>query len=589
MTQQNVAIFGSGEAGTLRQLGTRLAKGREVSDSLFTGIGARMQACATVLNGITHAFEALPRELQSEELTDATVRLADLGGRASAITAAFGLESASLSELLETIAAVADPVIDLDKTTRLLGILALNAHVVAADSDSRTTGLATIAQEASHLSYNAAESIKVFRSAYARLAETVKKAVRQQAEFEGRHRGTLTDLAAGIEGKLGKLERHRAKSVGALGQTALLTREVSSGVAQAVMALQIGDATHQRLSHIEQALDMVEQMIVTGASGGLSVSCENRPLVAGQVLLLQQRQLDDARAHLDGNGDALRAAFDQLAIRTAEIVQQGKAVGDGDGDQQGSVLADLSAEVRAAGTVLRTYERERRKLDSVASTVRSTADDLLKQVETVRRIEHSMRLLSFNATVRCAQQEVDTGGFDVIAQQLREITMRLVGSANAAMQGLARAAELAATFIRNSSSAGADRVGEMESEAGHAIGLLESVEGRLDGALAALALQGPRAVQDLKAAAAAFGEAKALSVLMDEAASEIAAVPFVKAAPALTAKGPSADVLAALRCAYTMGAERKVHDAMVMADNTVPGEAETMTVSERLDDEVIFF
>lgn len=580
MMHDPVFARATGQAG-LAGLAGRLGRGRAISDALFTGVGARLQGCAAVLNDITSAVEALPRELQGAELVDATAHLSGFGDQAAAITAAFGLERASIAELLDMVVSVAGPVADLDKTARLLGILALNAHVVAADAVSRETGLTTIAEEASRLSDHAAERIKIFRAAYCRLAETVARAAAQQATFEANHRRSLTDLAGGIGRKLAELEHHRVASAGALAETARLTRDVSQGIVQAVMALQIGDATHQRLGHIESALGVAEGLTAGDAA------------VAGQVLLLQQRQLEDAQARFVGEDQALKDALRQLAIRAAEIVDKGRAIGGG-GQGDGSVLADLSAEMRAAGTVLRTYERERRKLDLMAGSVRTTVDDLLGEVDTVRRIERSMRLLSLNATARCDQQDLATGGFDVIAQQLREITLRLVGCANAAVGGLERAAALAATFIASSSSAGGDRVGEMEAQAVRAIGLLEGVEGRLEGALAVLGRQGPQAVRGLETAAADFAGSLAVSALMAEVAAELAADPAVRLSTAagFDAHGPAAGVLATLRDAYTMAVERQVHDRIVSGMVDAPASHEiatSATVEQQTDDEVFLF
>lgn len=570
---QDFPIAAAKGAARPADLAERLGRGREVSDALFTGVGARLQASAVVLNAITAAVEALPRELEGAELGDATAHLSGLGDQAAAITAAFTVERDSLAELLGVVGSVDGPVADLDKTARLLGILALNAHVVAADAISRETGLTTIAQEASWLSDHAAERIKRFRAAYRHLAETIGKAAEQQAAFERNHRRSLSDLAGGIGRKLADLETHRSQSAGALADAARLTREVSQGVIQAVMALQIGDATHQRLGHVEDALRAAEGLIGGGAE----------PLAAGQVLLLQQRQLEDAATRFEGEDRALKDALRQLAERAATIVDRGQAIGGGD---NGSVLAELSAEMRAAGTVLRTYERERRKLDAMAASVRATVDDLLAEVDTVRRIERSMRLLSLNATARCDQQDAATGGFDVIAQQLRDITQRLVGCANAAVGGLERAAALAARFIESSSSAGADRVGEMETQAVQAIALLEGVEGRLDAALAALARQGPDAVRGLAMAAAEFAASLALAELMTAAAAELEGDPLVElAASAGFADSPAAGLLAGLRDAYTMAPERQLHDALVFGAAAAEEQAAPMAT----DDEVLFF
>jgi hypothetical protein len=564
--------------GTVR-LRDQLGRGRATSDALFTDVGARLQGCAGVLNDITAAVEALPRELQGGEMIDATAHLSGLGDQAAAITTAFVRERDSLAELLCVVAAVSGPVQDLDKTARLLGILALNAHVVAADSNSRETGLTTIAQEATRLSDHAAERIKIFRTAYRRLGETVQQAAHQQAAFEANHRRSLTDLAAGIGRKLDELEQHRTQSAGALEETARLTRDVSQGITQAVMALQIGDATHQRLEHIEKALVIAENLRDDGNA------------VAGEVLLLQQRQLDDAATRFDNEDRALKDALGQLAQRAGAIVQQGKAIGrESGGQQEGSVLASLSAEMRAAGAVLRTYERERRKLDAMAGTVSSTVHALLGEVDTVRRIERSMRLLSLNATARCDQQDLAAGGFDVIAQQLRDITLRLVGCANGAVGGLERAATLAQTFIESSSSAGADRVGDMEAQAAQAITLLEGVEARLEAALAALDGQGPHAVRGLEMAAAEFANSQAVSHLMAGAAAELGADPTVQLAALASGhgEGEAADTFAALRRAYTMAVERQVHDAFV-SGSTVDAAAADGIAPAASDDEVLFF
>jgi len=569
-----------GEQPSPALIAERLGRGREVSDTLFTGVGSRLQGCATVLNDITAAVEALPRELQGPELIDATAHLSGLGDQAAAITTAFTRERESLAELLCVVMSVGGPVQDLDKTARLLGILALNAHVVAADSVSRETGLTTIAEEATRLSDHAAERIKIFRTAYRRLAEAVQQAGQQQAAFEANHRRSLTDLANGIGRKLAELEQHRVASAGALEETARLTRDVSQGITQAVMALQIGDATHQRLEHVEKALVM---------SDGLM---EGDSAVAGRVLLLQQRQLEDASTRFEGEDRALKEALQQLAERAASIVEQGRAMGRHSGGQQdGSVLAALSGEMRAAGAVLRTYERERRKLDAIAGSVGATVDALLGEVATVRRIERSMRLLSLNATARCDQQDLAAGGFDVIAQQLRDITLRLVGCANGAVGGLERAAALATTFIESSSSAGADRVGEMEAQAARAIALLEGVEGRLDAALAALDGQGPYAVRGLDMAAAEFAGSLAIAQLMSEAAGELATVPAVQlaAAAGVLGEGDAAQALATVRSAYTMAIERQVHDAFVSGTSVEAAAPAATTAAAPSDDEVLFF
>ena len=154
---------------------------RVTSNGIFVKAGAGLQCAATIFAGIGKAFEALPRELDSPELIEATARIARFGDQVGELIAAAGRERQETAKLLDTIGGVGASVGDLDRTVRLVGILALNAHVVAADASFGDGGLTTIADSATRLAEDASRRIELFRSLYRELAEVIGEAARQQA------------------------------------------------------------------------------------------------------------------------------------------------------------------------------------------------------------------------------------------------------------------------------------------------------------------------------------------------------------------------------------------------------------------------
>ncbi|WP_323013784.1 hypothetical protein, partial [Devosia sp.] len=116
----------------LRAIAQELAAPREQIEATFVSVGARLAEGATMLNAVTRVFEALPAELQSPELAEASTRLAEVGHEAQAISALFAGEQADLARLVAVVDAAAHPIAELHRTVKMMGIVAINARVVAA-------------------------------------------------------------------------------------------------------------------------------------------------------------------------------------------------------------------------------------------------------------------------------------------------------------------------------------------------------------------------------------------------------------------------------------------------------------------------
>ena len=121
---------------------------------------------------------------------------------------------------------------------------------------------------------------------------------------------------------------------------------------------------------------------------------------------------------------------------------------------------------------------------------------------------------------------------------------------------IGEAASLAQSFSASSSGEAAGQVAWLEQEAAQAAELLGGVDRRLNDALALLDKDGPAVIKYLAEAADRLAGHDTMSEAIEDAALRMAELGSDRAMP-LAGSRP---LLGVLRKAYTMEAERKIHD-----------------------------
>lgn len=521
-----------------------LASPRQKIDEIFVNVGEKLTRSASLLEQISAAFEALPGELDRPELAEATQQLATVSIRAGEISAAFAREQGDLTRLVELVGSAQRPVEDLRRSIRMMGILSINARVVSAsvrgleNSDVFTSDIAT-------LSSSAFETIGLFSQVYETLAHQVREAAATRARFEQRHSSSLDDLSRKIALSVDEVTAQRQRSAEESSETARVTRSINQGVMTAVMALQVGDATRQRVELVEHSL---------------AISSELAPETGTAIAALGAAQLNDTIATLDAEVAEAQRALGTLADDAQQITIRSQQV-YGEGGTGGSALSLLSEQTRLAVMVLRDCEGERQKLGEVTSAVEATVKQMIGHVEAVQEIEANMRLVSLNAAIRCAQLGTEGAALNVIARQLRDLTGETVAAADAAADRLRQTAELALAFSAAAGDETLNQVARLERQALDGLGLMESVETRIRTALVVLGQAAPKVASLLNAAISDFSDHGAIA----EALADVEMQLTEQGQDAATSASPGtelAETLARIRRSYTMEGERRIHDGM---------------------------
>ncbi len=554
----NNAVTIDPRAARLRSIAEGLAAPRRDIESGFTAVGSRLSDAAATINRLTRVFDALPHALEGAEVAEATGSLRAVADAARSIGHKYADEKVQLLRLLTEVQAAHTPIGELQRTIKMMGIVSINARVTAAGIVGENEDFAVFTTDIAQLSASASQTIQDFSQSYQRVINDVQNASRQREQFDRDHANTLAELADSLEHALLAVNEQRQRSLAGSAETSKVSRQIAAKIGGAVMALQVGDSTRQRMEHVEAALlELAERP---------SDTTPEDPTI-GVISALQQAQVTDAGRTFEQEVNAAADALTALAGEATAMMQHSRGLYGGDNGS--TALSALNHELKAAVEVLRSFERERQKLERMASAVESTVRTLLTHVEAVQDIEANMRLVSLNAAVRCAQLGPRGAPLTVIAVQLRELTSETVVSAEAAMQRLNSAATLVEAFVAGADGAG--HLEEIEREASHAVDLLSRLDNLLAEALGSLDSEGPRVLSALEIAADELGaQARVFEAMADAGHSlaEYARMPHTHTLPP--------DVLAdAARLAtrYTMTAERDVHTRLLGSAGAAPEPA----------------
>ncbi len=580
----DLAELQRGIDGLLGDLATPIAQ----IDTCFVAVGDTLADCAALLGKVTSVFEALPADLSGEDMRQATDKLGAIIRQAEDISSSFEAEQEDLGALQQRVTTARTPMSALRKAIQLIGIVAINARVVAATIAGEREEFDVFTTDIAELARDATRTIELFARAYEQLSTDVGKATEQRLRFQKTQQGALRQASIQLARNLDQVSQHQKRAAETSTETSRITRDVSSRVGATVIALQVGDSTRQRIEHVANALEGTKHLLDhrhdpafdaarTGEEANATLYVLGELLAA--ALSDYDRDVASAESALRGLGDDANAI---LSISRDLYGQQ-----DGQG---ASALGSLGADIRVFARLFEACDTDRQQLDKAVMAVGETVDKLLSHVNAVKTIESNMRLVTLNAAVKCAQLGPRGRALDVISTQLRELTANTVEAAEATLLILNEASTRAGNMIARSDGCSLKRIELLIGNAMEAIGLFEHLDQRMSAAMSLLDEQGKLVDQAFAEAARRFAGHAGISEALADARTQavaLAATMDRKDIQALASRDSGSALFAQLRKTYTMESERRVHDALI--GQTAPVEPEPEVQSEDDDLGIDFF
>jgi hypothetical protein len=300
---------------------------------------------------------------------------------------------------------------------------------------------------------------------------------------------------------------------------------IAGAIATTVAALQVGDATRQRLEHVADALGQVAE----GLDGAARPWCEDlappaRRALAASALGLQAAQLRDTGATFAAETHSIAGSLARLGEEARAMVALGTGLfgrGGRDGD---SFLSALDRDLTEATRLLAEAVARRQAVESAMAGIGGRMRSLLAGLEAIRDLEMDLRLAGLNAVLRCARLGEKGRALAAITLELRAFARQMANCVEALSAVLEATLAAGTTIAASGGATQAASLEDMMAGMRESLAALGGAGRAMDAAMGRLRADGGQVAEALGGMAAGLAGATGLAGLMDAAADEIEAL-----------------------------------------------------------------
>ncbi|MEA1672028.1 chemotaxis protein [Nitrospirillum sp. BR 11163] len=538
------------------------------TDARFLDIGRRLETSVDILTALTRTFDTLSDEMKGEDLRLAAQDLSQVARFVSALIQ--GDETDSFRTLTALVTAIGGRVARMDKSIKGVGMLATNAKIAAAVIGDTSAEFMNFATEIRRTLGLAQSSLDQFAAELAGVGRHLQAAATDQSALDARQATAIRTVPERLAHSIGTVVDRGQRGSAIAATVGQRSKDIARRIGEAVMALQVGDITRQRMEHVDYALSLVAEM--PGQSSPSWTDTAGGPTFDGAAAAarfccrLQAAQLDDTADELAQEIGQILTSLHELARDACEILGLGRDAFGASGNAQGTFVGELEGEVGEVDTLLNGYGAARRQADEVAASVSEATTRLASQIGTMRALEADIRIMGLNTSLRCGRLGTVGRPLSIIAQELRVYANEIAVEANGVMSELDQVAAIAASLSGQARAAAAADAATMANVMTRSIARLEAAGQNLATALQTLERDGERVVCLLRETVDRTASHGEIGEVLRQAATDLAVLapgPHIGDVPV-----QAEPLIGLMARSYTMARERQV------LDRYAPGRAQ---------------
>lgn len=406
----------------------------------------------------------------------------------------------------------------------------------------------------------ARQSVDDCVAGHARLKALLTSAISTQTDFASTYGTQLATLADELESSLGRIEDSQHQGTRLAFDAALKSRTIADSTSAAIVALQCGDSTRQRLEHTLATLRWAR----AGSAGTCAIMSglaePDRALLLRVLHDLVAVQLRDTTATMRHDIDEIDTTLRLLGEGMAASQDGGRAL-DSDPDQN-SPLAAFEADLGLASGLLAKCNAAREQVDRLTDALTACVDQLRQTSHSLSRTVSNIVLLGMNARLHASRVGTEGRVLVVIAQEMKSAADEIVEDAAQLSPTFASMHELVAS-MQARKAGGSDRLASLDSTMRRLLAVMKHKRVELVATLEQLAADSSTYAVQVADARQAFAAAGAVAAAVDASAAVVddhpAALP--SAGPPIDAPAIEALLDEEVFQHYTMSTERKLHAA----------------------------
>lgn len=406
----------------------RLEKARTAIEERFLAGGAALMAVREIVGELLTALEGIASALGDDHARLTTQRLNQAVAELRQRVETERRRQAELSEIVAAGTSLTPLIRDMRDVLRHLGICAIETRIAGAGIGEFLSFADDIANFVRVSDQEVARFVSLVRDISERLSSVhadTGRSVAQVGETLPAVSTTLVEAVDTIDQRSRQLEKVAERA-------AALVRNVQGKVGTVLSALQVGDATRQRIEHIQSGMDLVEELAHGSPDGEMLVAAGHRLFTA--LLEALQHDFDQQTRHivatirsLSGDAAAILSLHDTL----------GRADRAGGVDPMQAVEAGIAATRQLMSGIDAAQKRSSEARDATGRLASQLLDDA-GSIGNLRNVRDDIRCLAINASLRCARLGVRGRAVGAIAGEINAVGDRLGHTAEQVLDHLER-------------------------------------------------------------------------------------------------------------------------------------------------------
>ncbi|KQT23584.1 MULTISPECIES: hypothetical protein [unclassified Bradyrhizobium] len=383
-------------------------------EDVFARVGHELGRGHLIFKELNQGLAALSSELSGAEIEGAATALQEIAARLSELAQALPAETALLETIGKSTAEASALLKPLFKHIQMITIIARSARIEAAALDGDREGFLAFTQEAYDLGKAVQGAIEGCARDQQRLSEAVATACGRQRDFESRYRNQLAAESVELGSAYSGLRDQRSNSGHLADLASSSTRKIAEAVGSAIISLQAGDSTRQRLEHVSHGLGLASGRAPSLVPG----------LMAGEdgaraICQLQAAQLRDAQREFSGDIGQIVRALTAILHDAGSVVGHGRTLIGGEDGRSSSFLARIKQTLAHASNLITTCEGAGRSVDEALAIVEDTLMKFRQAIAGLAEATVDITLIGMNAGLKASHLGSRGSAFVVIANELK--------------------------------------------------------------------------------------------------------------------------------------------------------------------------
>ena len=533
------------------------------TEARFVDIGDKLESAIGTIGSLRETFDVLAAEMRGESLRETTQELLKIMPRLRELGIGNDSERAAIGQLDQQIGLIHQRIVQMSKAVDGIRMLSINARIEAVSIGDAGLDFASFTSEIGRTLRLAQNSLTEFTVELQGVGSLLHSAAARQIVLGQQQSATMLSIPAKLSVSVGAITDRGKRAGAAATAVAKKSEQVGQRISAAVMALQIGDTTRQRLEHVDYALSLVADILSPSAAGSgdwTGLSEAGRRALVTMCCKMQAAQLIDTADEYDREIGQILSSLKQLSADAEDILRLGDAAVGGTGERGRTFVSEVEDQVAAVSALLDGFGAARREADQVATSVSDATARLVSHTRVLKSLEEDIRIMGLNTTLKCGRLGTIGRPLLVVAQELRSYSNQIAAEAGAVTEKLDSVMTIAAALSGGDHEKRAADLEVVATGMSTAVSRLRTAGQSLADALGSLARDTSEVGGLLRDTVERAQVHEELSHVLRQSAAELRIAGDGDVSDSALDMPETDRLLALLMRCYTMDQERIVHD-----------------------------